>query len=259
MVFQSTITNEQTAELPSARFDGRIIVVEHEEQVEAACRDLAAQRIIGFDTETRPSFKAGVTNRVALLQLSTHENCYLIRLCRTKLHSPILKILSSPDILKIGADVAGDLRSLHVLRHFHERGFVDLQHIASHWGIEEKSLRKMSAIVLGQRVSKAQRLSNWEAATLTPQQQMYAATDAWVCISIYEKLMATEPLTPLPSPSEKEQAKSKEADAKEIVEQSAEVTSADAEKKPRSKHKPRSHHRHHRSSSKRNSENGKQQ
>ncbi len=195
MTFLSTITNEQTAELESARFDGRIVVVDREEQIENVCRDLSAQRIIGFDTETRPSFKAGVTNKVALLQLSTHECCYLIRLCRTKLHNAILKILSNPQIIKIGADVAGDLRSLHALRHFHERGFLDLQQIVPAWGIEEKSLRKMSAIVLGQRVSKAQRLSNWEASTLTPQQQMYAATDAWVCISIYEKLLQTEPLT----------------------------------------------------------------
>ena len=194
-LYQSTITNEQTAELPSARFDGQIIVVEREDQIENMCRDLSAQSIIGFDTETRPSFKAGVSNKVALLQLSTHQRCYLIRLCRTKLHNAILKILSNPNIIKIGADVAGDLRSLHALRHFHERGFIDLQHIASAWGIEEKSLRKMSAIVLGQRVSKAQRLSNWEASTLTPQQQMYAATDAWVCISIYEHLLKSEPLT----------------------------------------------------------------
>ena len=198
MLFQPTITNEQTAELPSAQFDGRIFIIDREEQIDAVCRDLAAQRIIGFDTETRPSFKAGVTNRVALLQLSTHERCYLIRLCRTKLHNSLLKILSNPNIIKIGADVAGDIRSLHTLRHFQERGFIDLQHIASNWGIEEKSLRKMSAIVLGQRVSKAQRLSNWEASTLTPQQQMYAATDAWVCISIYEKLMSLPPVTPLP-------------------------------------------------------------
>ena len=202
MVFQATITNEQTAKLPSAHFDGRIIIVDREEQIDAVCRDLAGQQIIGFDTETRPSFKAGVTNRVALLQLSTHERCYLIRLCRAKLHNSLLKVLSNPNIIKIGADVAGDLRSLHVLRHFNERGFVDLQHMASHWGIEEKSLRKMSAIILGQRVSKAQRLSNWEASTLTPQQQMYAATDAWVCISIYEKLMAIPPITPLPKDME---------------------------------------------------------
>lgn len=199
MIFQSTITNDQTAELPSAHFDGRIVVIDREEQIEAACRDLASHRIIGFDTETRPSFKAGVTNKVSLLQLSTPTHCYLIRLCRTKLHSLLLKILSSPDIIKIGADVAGDIRSLHALRHFKERGFVDLQQIASSWGIEEKSLRKMSAIVLGKRVSKAQRLSNWEASTLTPQQQMYAATDAWVCIEIYNKLMSVEPLHPIPT------------------------------------------------------------
>ena len=195
MTFLSTISNEQTAELPSARFDGRIVVVDKEEQIEAVCRDLASQSIIGFDTETRPSFKAGVTNKVALLQLSTHECCYLIRLCRTKLHNALLKILSNPNIIKIGADVAGDLRSLHALRHFNERGFIDLQQMVAAWGIEEKSLRKMAAIVLGHRVSKAQRLSNWEATTLTPQQQMYAATDAWVCISIYEKLLSVEPLS----------------------------------------------------------------
>ena len=191
MIFQPTITNDQTAELPSAQFDGKIVVVTRDEQVGAMCRDLESHKVIGFDTETRHSFKAGVTNRVALLQLSTPTRCYLIRLCRIKLHNAILRILSNPDILKIGADVAGDLRSLHVLRNFNERGFVDLQHIASEWGIEEKSLRKMSAIVLGERVSKAQRLSNWEASVLTPQQMMYAATDAWVCIKIYERLLAT--------------------------------------------------------------------
>ena len=199
MIFQPTITNEQTAELPSARFGGRIIVIDNDEQIAEACRDLSAHKMIGFDTETRPSFKAGVTNKVALLQLSTPSRCYLIRLCRTKLHPAILKILSNRDIKKIGADVAGDIRSLHELRNFKERGFIDLQHMASYWGIEEKSLRKMSALVLGQRVSKAQRLSNWEASTLTPQQQMYAATDAWVCIKIYEKFMATQPVKPLPN------------------------------------------------------------
>ena len=97
----------------------------------------------------------------------------------------------SQDILKIGADVAGDLRSLRQIRHFRDAGFVDLQTIAPQWGIGEKSLRKLSAIVLGRRVSKAQRLSNWEAATLTDKQQLYAATDAWVCTRIYEQLLRT--------------------------------------------------------------------
>lgn len=191
MTFRSTISNEEAAQLPAAHFDGQIVIVDSDEQIESVCQDLASQRIIGFDTETRPSFKAGQMNKVALLQLSTHERCYLIRLCRIKLHNPLLAILSSPDIIKIGADVEGDIRALHVLRHFRERGFIDLQRIIADWGVEEKSLRKMAAIVLGERVSKAQRLSNWEAAVLTPQQQMYAATDAWACIAIYEKLLAT--------------------------------------------------------------------
>lgn len=191
MTFRSTISNEEAAQLPAAHFYGEIVVVDNDEQIESVCKDLAAQRIIGFDTETRPSFKAGQINKVALLQLSTHERCYLIRLCRVKLHNRLLSILSNPDIMKIGADVEGDIRALHVLRRFRERGFTDLQRIIAGWGVEEKSLRKMAAIVLGKRVSKAQRLSNWEAAALTPQQQMYAATDAWVCIAIYEKLLAT--------------------------------------------------------------------
>lgn len=194
MIFQATITNDETSNLPSAQFDGKIIVVNSEQQVESMIRHLSNQHIIGFDTETRPSFKAGVTNKVALLQLSSLDRCYLIRLCRMKLDNRILKILSDPTILKIGADVKGDLHALHALRNFNEQGFIDLQRIAIDWGIEEKSLRKMSAIVLGHRVSKAQRLSNWEAYQLTPQQQLYAATDAWVCIQIYNKLLSTPKL-----------------------------------------------------------------
>ena len=198
MSYKARIDKNEVSAMPTIAFDGRIITIDTAAAVDQAMIALSHETHVGIDTETRPSFKAGVTNRVALLQLSTHERCYLIRLCRTKLHNSLLKILSNPNIIKIGADVAGDIRSLHALRHFQERGFIDLQQIASNWGIEEKSLRKMSAIVLGERVSKAQRLSNWEASTLTPQQQMYAATDAWVCIAIYEKLMSLPPITPLP-------------------------------------------------------------
>lgn len=198
MIYKPTITNDEANTLPAAQFRGEIIIVDNDDQVEAMCQYLSEQTILGFDTETRPSFKAGVSNRVALLQLSSAERCYLIRLCRIKLHTPILKLLCDPAIVKIGADVRGDLHSLHQLRNFKEQGFVDLQHIAIDWGVEEKSLRKMSAIVLGKRVSKAQRLSNWEASQLTPQQQLYAATDAWVCIKIYKKLLAT------PKPQDKQ-------------------------------------------------------
>lgn len=185
------IDNEQTAQLPAIEFRGEIRIIDREEQIEEACRDLAAHRLIGFDTETRPSFKAGVMYRVSLLQLSTEERCYLFRLNRIALSKPILALLESNEVKKVGADVAGDLRSLHQLRHFRERGFIDLQAMVGDWGIEERSLRKMSAIVLGRRVSKAQRLSNWESSTLTDKQQLYAATDAWVCLRILDQLAHT--------------------------------------------------------------------
>jgi ribonuclease D len=164
--------------------------------------------MIGFDTETRPSFRAGVSYKVGLLQLSTPDTCYLIRLSHIRLDNRILKILGSRQILKVGADVSGDIRALHALRNFNADGFVDLQVEASRWGIEEKSLRKLSAIVLNKRVSKAQRLSNWEAESLTPQQQEYAATDAWICPEILKELQRVEPkaepytiISVMPTPS----------------------------------------------------------
>ena len=189
--FINKISNEQTALLPAIEFRGKILLVEQERDIAEACKQLAQQPQIGFDTETRPSFRPGVTFRVSLLQRSTPTICYLFRLNKIPLAKPILQLLENKEVLKIGADVAGDLRSLRQIRHFRDGGFVDLQTIAPQWGIEEKSLRKLSAIVLGQRVSKAQRLSNWEAATLTDKQQLYAATDAWVCTRIYEQLLRT--------------------------------------------------------------------
>ena len=188
MAFVNKISNEEVAALEAVRFDGEIIVVDNDMALERACIDLASHPVLGFDTETRPSFKAGVTNKVALLQLSTYERCYLIRLCRVKISTKLRGILESKFIVKIGADVAGDIRSLRKLYPLSPHNFVDLQSEIGKYGIEDKSLRKMSGIVLGKRVSKAQRLSNWEAQTLTEQQQMYAATDAWVCLKIYDKL-----------------------------------------------------------------------
>lgn len=189
--FAASISNEETAQLPAIEYRGDVFVVEREQDIAGACQALAAHRILGFDTETRPSFRAGVTFRVSLLQLSTPECCYLFRLNKIPLARPILQLFEREDILKIGADVAGDLRALHQIRHFRAAGFLDLQQFVPAWGITEKSLRKIAAIVLGRRVSKAQRLSNWEAQSLTRKQALYAATDAWVCTQIYQRLMQT--------------------------------------------------------------------
>ena len=132
-------------------FDGPIVIVDDEKQVEAACRDLASSPVLGFDTETRPSFKAGVTYRVALLQLSTPRRCYLFRLNRMRFEKQLVKLLENKAILKIGADVAGDIRSLLALRRFRPGGFVDLQQLAPRLGHR----REEPAQAFGHRVGQA--------------------------------------------------------------------------------------------------------
>lgn len=188
MKFASTIEKEAIAALPPIAFGGEIVVVDTPEAVDRACEELLAHRIVGFDTESRPSFQKGVVNRIALLQLSTEERCFLFRLNKIKFDKAILKVLESSKITKIGLSVAGDIRELETLRKFRPKGFVDLQKVVLEYGITDQSLIRLAAITLGGRISKAQRLSNWESAQLTPAQQLYAATDAWVCIQIYRQL-----------------------------------------------------------------------
>jgi ribonuclease D len=190
MAFIPSISNEEVALLEVVQYDGEIVVVDAAEALNEACHHLARQSIIGFDTETRPSFTAGVSNKVALLQLYGGGRCFLIRLNRVAMSRELLHILEDEKIIKVGAAVQNDIMGLNALRHFKARGFVDLQSMVGNYGIEDKSLRKISGIVLGKKVSKAQRLSNWEAKILTPQQQIYAATDAWVCVEIYNRLIS---------------------------------------------------------------------
>lgn len=188
MEFIPSISNEEVSALPAISFDGEIVVVEDSASLASACESLSHERLIGFDTETRPSFTAGVVNRVALMQLSTAERCYLIRLNKVPLDKALIDILCDEAVTKVGAGVQNDIRALNMLRHFRARGFVDLQDEVSQFGIEDRSLRKLSGIILGKKVSKAQRLSNWEAKVLTQSQQLYAATDAWVCVEIFRRL-----------------------------------------------------------------------
>lgn len=190
--FASTISNEDVAQLEPVRFDGEIVVVDTVRDLLRACEVLSAQKIIGFDTETRPSFTSGMMNKVALLQLSTDDVCFLIRLNKVPLDKALIAILQNENIAKVGAAVQNDIAALNALRHFKARGFIDLQNEVGRFGIEDRSLRKLSGIIIGKKVSKAQRLSNWEAQTLTPQQQQYAATDAWVCIELLRRLQAAE-------------------------------------------------------------------
>lgn len=186
--FLKSITPDEIKELPIAAFEGKIVVVDTLDGLNRACEELSAQNIIGFDTETRPSFKAGVSYNVSLVQLSTPTTCYLIRLCSVRFERALIKLLENKRVLKVGVDVGGDIRNLSKIRHFRPAGFVELQKEVEAFGIEDKSLRKMAAIILGVGVSKAQRLSNWEAKEMTHSQMRYAATDAWICLEMYNEL-----------------------------------------------------------------------
>ena len=193
-MYIETITPKDIEKLEYASFLGKIQVIDSVgADFNRAIVYLRSQKIIGFDTETRPCFSADQPRYgVALLQLSGPENAFLFRVNKIGMHRRLCNLLANPKILKIGAAVHDDIRGLQKHRHFVPAGFVDLQKIVWEWGIRDKAVKKMSAIILGYRISKTQQLSNWEAEQLTDSQCKYAATDAWVCREMYLKLMRSE-------------------------------------------------------------------
>ena len=188
MSYRATITNEEASALPVEGWAGRIVVADDAESLAEAERLLESARALGIDTETRPAFQKGVVYPVSLLQLSTDQATVLVRLAKVGLSDALVRLLQDEKTPKIGAALRDDIKALQKIRSFTPRGFVDLQNEVHRWGIEEKSVRKMAAIVLGFKVSKAQRLTNWDAVRLTEAQQRYAATDSWVCLEIWNKL-----------------------------------------------------------------------
>ncbi|MCC8088352.1 MAG: 3'-5' exonuclease domain-containing protein 2 [Rikenellaceae bacterium] len=185
---KKSITHDELNSLPLAGFKGDIFIVDDAEKMEQAYLELKDEKILGFDTETRPSFMKGKLNKMSLVQLSSEKKAYLLRINRTDLTEGIISLLENKGIIKVGASIRDDIRGIQKQFPFEPAGFVDIQNIASDYGITDMSLRKLSGIVLGIRISKAQRLSNWEAQSLTPAQCSYAATDAWTCREIFLKL-----------------------------------------------------------------------
>ena len=218
-MYKISIPPEEIEKMPLGSFPGKIQVIDKNGiDFVRAIAYLGTQKIIGFDTETRPVFSPGQRhNHVALLQLSGAEKAYLFRVGTMGMRKLLCAILSNPRIIKVGAAVHDDVRGLQYYRQFEEKGFVDLQKIAYEWGIRDKSVKKLAANILGVRISKSQQLSNWEAEELSAAQQMYAATDAWVCREMYLKLLQSEkhPLTPEelnpPQPQQQQQQPKVEA------------------------------------------------
>ena len=187
-IYKSTISKEEIAGLPLADFDGQIHVVQTLKEVEKAVAYLKTHTVIGFDTESRPSFKKGKINEVALIQLSTDTSCFLFRINRTGIPQSLSDLLANPSIKKIGLSIKDDFHALNKMATIQQANFVDLQNYVKGFQIEENSLAKIYAILFEKRISKSQRLSNWEADFLTERQKKYAALDAWATREIYVKL-----------------------------------------------------------------------
>lgn len=183
-----TISKEQLARLPAASFGGAIRLIEQTKDIEEAVADLRSSDIIGFDTETRPSFKKGLLHTVSLLQLSIRDTCYLFRLNKIPFSESLIKLLEDEQQLKVGLSIHDDFHSLRKLADLNPAGFIDLQQYVKEFKISDNSLSRIYGILFGMRISKGQRLTNWEADTLTPAQQGYAALDAYACIKIYDHL-----------------------------------------------------------------------
>jgi len=187
-MFAENLTNEEINELPIYQFGGGIFVIDTFEKLDDLLPLLQNQKILGFDTETRPSFKKGKVNPVSLLQITTNNEAFLIRINRIGLPDEIKKILSDSKVKKIGLAIKDDIKILQEINNFEPNGFIDLQDYVEDFGIEAKSLKKITAIVLDKRISKSQQVTNWEKNELTEAQKIYAATDAWSCLKIYNKL-----------------------------------------------------------------------
>lgn len=178
--------------LPRVVFEGRIVVVLNEHEAEKAVRYLLSQPILGVDTETKPSFRKGSQHAVSLLQVSSHDICFLFRLNLLGMSPSVKRLLEDQTVPKIGLSWHDDLMMLHRLGDFEPGNFIDLQHHVKEIGVEDLSLQKLYANFFGERISKRERLTNWETDMLNDKQKMYAALDAWACIMLYEELVRLE-------------------------------------------------------------------
>ena len=188
-ILYSKFNKEAIHELPQVLFTGRIIVITSEKKAEKAVDFLLKQSILGVDTETRPVFRKGQSYKVSLLQVATHDTCFLFRLNILGITPSIKRLLENTETKMIGLSWHDDLLALHKRSDFKKGNFIDLQDIIGDLLIKDLSLQKLYANIFRQKISKRQRLTNWNNETLSEKQKQYAATDAWACIQLYEEIM----------------------------------------------------------------------
>ncbi len=187
-MFESNITKAEINELPLDRYGGEIVLVDKAEQIKGAFEEINQHQFVGFDTETKPVFVKGQFNDVALVQIGIPNKVFLIRINLTGLTKEIISFFENSTIKKLGVGLRDDIIFLQKIVPFNAAGFVELNEMVNEIDIEANGLRKLTAIILGFRISKNAQVSNWEAKVLNPKQQRYAATDAWVCLEMFNKL-----------------------------------------------------------------------
>ncbi|MDR0428063.1 MAG: 3'-5' exonuclease domain-containing protein 2 [Dysgonamonadaceae bacterium] len=183
-----TITKEEISRLPIEEFSGEIHIIESLGEAISAIEYLSRFKELGFDTETRPTFKKGNMHEVALIQLATDNSCFLFRLNKIGFPEPLVQLLSNHDTMKIGLSLRDDFHSMKRRIKFIPQGFIELQKMIADYDIADTGLQKIYALLFSKRISKKQRLTNWEADTLSEAQKKYAALDAWACLKIYRTL-----------------------------------------------------------------------
>ena len=188
ITIKDSITKPELAGMPKVTFTGNIYTISSESEVRRVAKALKHYTAVGIDTETRPSFKKGRMNKVALMQIATDDTCWLIRLNMTGVTNEIKEFLEDESIKKIGISLRDDFRQLNHCRQIEPQSYIELQQLVEEFGIKDKSLQKIFGILFDEKISKNQRLTNWESEELTDSQKTYAATDAWACLKIYEKL-----------------------------------------------------------------------
>lgn len=186
--YEHTITKEAIALLPVEQYPGRIFVLTTEAEADRAVSYLQKFSMLGIDTETRPSFRKGQSYKVSLLQVSTDDTCFLFRLNHMGFPASISRLFANNEIMKIGLSLRDDFNAMHKRADIQPQNCVDLQNVVGDFGIEDASLQKIYAILFQKKISKGQRLTNWEADILTDSQKRYAALDAWACLQIYKQL-----------------------------------------------------------------------
>ncbi len=194
-MFKTKITKDEVNQMPVVVFDGKITLVDDLSKIRPAIEELRKNAVVGIDTETKPAFTRGTHHKVSLVQISSLDHCFLFRLNKIDFPAALAEFLADEKIKKIGLSLRDDLNGLNKHHAFKPANCVDIQTIIQNYGILELGLQKIYAILFGKKISKAQRLTNWENPELTEPQQRYAATDAWASLQIYLQLMTEKKLT----------------------------------------------------------------